>query len=342
MGVKSWPGGFVQPIPPIPAGPFQDGAAKGVWNLDQVAYWLQQGLWPIAGNVAPIGFVCGGGSSNVISKITIATAGNATDFGDLVTATTAAAGLSSSVRGIVAGGFIGGQINVIQYITMSTAGNSVDYGDLNNSGYNRNPAGASNNTRGLIAGGSNSDPSVTANIQYITIASTGNSASFGNMDSAWMAMAACASTTRAVFAGGYNWGAYTNTMRYSTIGTLGNTITFGNLSGSVGWLAGAGSSTRGVFGGGVLNTGANTNVIQYITISSAGNSTDFGDLTVARQQLTACASSVRVVFAAGYTTTNVNVIDYVTTATTGDATDFGDLLVFQTGPAGFSNAHGGL
>ena len=52
MSIKNWPGGFVQPIPPTPAGPFQDSAAKGIWTLDQVAYWQKQGLWPTAGRIA--------------------------------------------------------------------------------------------------------------------------------------------------------------------------------------------------------------------------------------------------------------------------------------------------
>ena len=47
---ERWPGGFIKPIPPTPAGPYQDGAASGVWTMDQMSYWLKQGLWPIAGN----------------------------------------------------------------------------------------------------------------------------------------------------------------------------------------------------------------------------------------------------------------------------------------------------
>ena len=60
MGIKSWNAGIIRPVPVPPAGPYQDGAAPGVWTLDQVAFWNQQGLWPTAGNLAPLGVFAGG------------------------------------------------------------------------------------------------------------------------------------------------------------------------------------------------------------------------------------------------------------------------------------------
>jgi hypothetical protein len=44
-----WPGGIIRKTPVTPAGPFQNGAASGVWSLADAAYWTKQGLWPIAG-----------------------------------------------------------------------------------------------------------------------------------------------------------------------------------------------------------------------------------------------------------------------------------------------------
>ena len=46
-----WPGGIIRKTPVTPAGPYQNGAASGVWSLADAAYWTKQGLWPIAGNV---------------------------------------------------------------------------------------------------------------------------------------------------------------------------------------------------------------------------------------------------------------------------------------------------
>ena len=83
MATKNWNAGIIRPIPVAPAGPYQDGAAPGVWTLDQVAYWQKQGLWPIAGNAAPIALFAGMNFTNTINKVLIQTTGNATDFGDL-------------------------------------------------------------------------------------------------------------------------------------------------------------------------------------------------------------------------------------------------------------------
>ena len=45
-----WPGGLIRKTPVTPAGPFQNGAAPGMWTLAEASYWTKQGLWPIAGN----------------------------------------------------------------------------------------------------------------------------------------------------------------------------------------------------------------------------------------------------------------------------------------------------
>lgn len=49
-----WPGGVIRKTPVTPAGPFQNGAASGVWSLADAAYWTKQGLWPLAGNTLAV------------------------------------------------------------------------------------------------------------------------------------------------------------------------------------------------------------------------------------------------------------------------------------------------
>ena len=49
MSIANWNAGIIRPVAVAPTGPFQNGAAPGVWTLDQAAYWTKQGLWPIAG-----------------------------------------------------------------------------------------------------------------------------------------------------------------------------------------------------------------------------------------------------------------------------------------------------
>ena len=60
----------------------------------------------------------------------MSTEGNATDFGDLVSANHAytGAGMYSATRGVHAGGYP--QVNTIQYITIASTGNALDFGDL--------------------------------------------------------------------------------------------------------------------------------------------------------------------------------------------------------------------
>jgi len=138
MAISSWNAGIIRPVAVPPAGPYQDGAAPGVWTIDQAAFWQQQGLWPIAGNVAPIGLFGGGANSggsevNTIDRLLLTTSGNSTDFGDLTLARYGLTSCSSSVRGVWAGGFNGGTStysNVIDYVTIASAGNATDFGDL--------------------------------------------------------------------------------------------------------------------------------------------------------------------------------------------------------------------
>jgi hypothetical protein len=46
-----YPGGVISKTPPVPAGPYETGAASGIWTLEQQAGYQQQGIWPTAGLV---------------------------------------------------------------------------------------------------------------------------------------------------------------------------------------------------------------------------------------------------------------------------------------------------
>ena len=74
----------------------------------------------------------------MIQYVTIATFGNAIEFGDLTVTRGRAGGASNSIRGVWAGGYQNpGSVsqNTIDYITLATAGNAQDFGDLTESGY---------------------------------------------------------------------------------------------------------------------------------------------------------------------------------------------------------------
>ena len=92
---------------------------------------------------------------NVIDYITIASTGDATDFGDLnVLSKGQNGGLAGGSRGVI-GGIHGGDgvgiINNISFITTSSTGNATDFGDLTQA---RAGLGAfSSGTRGCFGGG---------------------------------------------------------------------------------------------------------------------------------------------------------------------------------------------
>ena len=120
------------------------------------------------------GVVGGGndsGGSDIIDYTTIATPGNATDFGDLVSGRKGLGGVTNLTRGV----FIGGDdVDQIEYITIATPGNATDFGDLLEISDGSNAA-CHSMTRGLYQHGRQ-----TYSIQYITIDTTGNAIDFGD------------------------------------------------------------------------------------------------------------------------------------------------------------------
>tara|TARA_X000001382_G_scaffold53653_2_gene36591 strand:- start:11025 stop:12140 length:1116 start_codon:yes stop_codon:yes gene_type:complete len=131
------------------------------------------------------GVFCGGNdgvgsdyASNVMQYITIDTAGNATDFGDLLSDLRDTSACSNDTRAVIAGGFYdGSHSNVIQYITVASTGNATDFGDLLSA--NSVMAAVANSTRAVFSGGDNGG--ATEDMSYVTIATTGNATDFGDM-----------------------------------------------------------------------------------------------------------------------------------------------------------------
>ena len=71
------------------------------------------------------------GISNVIDYVTVASAGNATDFGDLTTARETFGNSGNATRGLFHGTYVNSDSGkVIDYITIATTGNATDFGDL--------------------------------------------------------------------------------------------------------------------------------------------------------------------------------------------------------------------
>ncbi len=83
-------------------------------------------------------------AQNVIDYSTIATLGNALDFGDLQEATKHTSACSDPTRAMIGGGS-SGDTDLIQYITIASTGNSTDFGNLTVGRYG---AGVTSNAHG--------------------------------------------------------------------------------------------------------------------------------------------------------------------------------------------------
>ena len=281
-----------------------------------------------------------GSNVDVIDYITIATTGNATDFGDMFEVRRAYAGLGNDTRGLWAGGYAGSLTNTISYVTIATPSNATDFGNLTHSSAS-GVVGAGNNTRGIFGGGESPKQGI---IDYVTIATEGNATDFGDLTSNRKGGGVTSDKTKAVFLGGESG---ETTIDYVTIDTPANatawgTLTAGSYAGHSGTIS---DGTTGIFAiGGSTASGSYNNTIVYKTIATSANALDFGDLTSGRGDGGQCSNGVRGVIAGGKTTggaSNVTTaIDYITIATSGQVTGFGSLTVARNMMAGCSDAEG--
>ena len=123
-------------------------------------------------------------ASNVIDYLTTTTSGDTTDFGDLTVARASAnASASSGTRGLCAGGHNPTYTNVIDYITIASTGNATDFGDL--TAAMGKSSGASTSVRAVFFAGQapllSPAENPTDRMEYVTIASTGDTTDFGDL-----------------------------------------------------------------------------------------------------------------------------------------------------------------
>ena len=292
------------------------------------------------------------GHNHTMDFVTIASTGNATDFGTLKEQRYNISACASATRGLFAGGqgSPGSLFNIIEFVTISSGGGANDFGDLSTKGSTlgkvQSVAAASNDTRGLFMAGHSPDTHGSDNgrmnkIQFVNIASTGNSEDFGETTVFAQASQACSSPVRAVRAGGQGNPTLHRVIDYVNIASTGNAIKFGETTATFGYFpATASSGVRGLFAGG--SNPSNVDTIEYITIASEGNGVDFGDLSSARKGSAGASNKTRGLFAAGHAPASISTIEYVTITTTGNSQDFGDVTLARGYLGGCSDVHGGL
>jgi len=174
-------------------------------------------------------------SQDVICYITLASTGNALDFGDPTVARYYMIGMASATRGLFCGGEGGGsKLTTVDYITIASTGNAIDFGDLLQ--VSLFGAGAANTVTAIVGGGSTNggDSGIIDVIQERTIASTGDFTDFGDLSEALRGLAAASSSTRVLFSGGTTAASsanapYLDVIQYVTIASAGNAVDFGDL-----------------------------------------------------------------------------------------------------------------
>ena len=123
---------------------------------------------------------------NEIEFITIPTTGNAQDFGNLSERRAQSGAASNSIRGIVFGGRYAPTQTIIDFVNIATLGNSITFGTLSRS-ETRDGGAMASSTRAAHGGGDNLFPSTvnpTNTIEYVSIATQGNSVDFGDLTQA--------------------------------------------------------------------------------------------------------------------------------------------------------------
>ena len=247
----------------------------------------------------------GGGQSSpakrdVIDYYTIASKGDAIDFGNLTTTGRCPGGASSSTRALFAGV---DESNVISYVQISTLGDALDFGDLTNVAGNRTASFSSPTRFVCMSGHSSPNQGV---IDFLNIASKGNTTKFGNLTYAGVGYGSAkmnrglSNSVRGLFVGGYQ-----PSSPYPVVSK-----------------------------------------IDYVTIASEGNATNFGDMTSVRYNNMTTGSQTRGILAGGQgqqpSFTAERTIDSVEYATTGTAVHFGELSLAANSGSANSDSHGGL
>ena len=169
----------------------------GVWKLKDVNDAVMGGYWRVHGSRG----LCAGGNPgygdglNVIDFVTLASAGNATDFGDCTSGAERTGAISSYTR-FICDTTNSPALTGTEYVTIQSQGNTADFGDHTAGRYFT--GSASNSTRGLKFGGE-TGPNDSNVIDYCTMASIGNFIDFGDLTQARRSHnAGAGSPTRAV------------------------------------------------------------------------------------------------------------------------------------------------
>ena len=209
----------------------------------------------------------------------------------------------------------------MSFFNIATTGDGTDFGDMSADVFGCGATASS--TRGIVFGGygGSAQNSTNNQIEFVTIASQGNSQDFGDMTDGRSNTCVSGNQTRAVSVGGATGSGNTNIMDFVTIASTGNAVDFGDMTAATNNSSdgGCGNATRAVFH---TRTPNNSGAFFHYNIASTGNAAEFSDkANSGNNTLAGGSNAVRGLFQGGYGT---NAISAVTISTLGSAFDFGD------------------
>lgn len=288
------------------------GGGGAVWYGDRAVY---------TGNIQS-------GTGDDIGQFDIATLGNATGFGGLISnhEDGGHSALSNGTKALFAGGpRSASRTDDIEIITISTPANATDFGNLLSP--NSVMDAIHSGSYGFIAGG---DVAVgqTDVIQTVVVDTPGNATSFGTLDEGDFQNGIVTDNSRIVRGGK---GTTFYSLSYWSNVSMTTASDFGDFAGGDRAAANAvGAGDRGIFMGGTVGDYTS---MEYISIQTPGNAVAFGNLLT--NQLNnngygeyfsgSANNATRGTKFGGVTNGGSNEIQYITMDTLGDGQDFGDL-----------------
>mgnify|MGYP006242434277 FL=1 len=274
--------------------------------------------------------------TDTMDFVTIPTAGNATDFGNLTQVKFGPAGAGSKTRAVFMAGGTPTRLSEVDFVTFSSTGNAADFGDMTQARAAGGNAGNSNETRAYLVGGSTPSTDYVNTIDFITIASTGSAVDFGDDIILTGGRMCVGSPTRGLNIGGSVPGGNTTSIDFITIAQTGNAQDFGELTANEGGGKSCSNQTR------ALSFVGTAKRIESTIIATLGNAIQFGELTQNNAGGSfATSDPTRGLFGL-MTPGSSNTLEYISISTGGTAVDFGDLTQEIRNSGGTSNAHGGL
>ena len=225
-----------------------------------------------------------------------------------------------------------GNKTTIDYITTASLGSLEDFGDLRTQTHmgSKNLGAANNLTYGAYFGGyQGSSGGYSNDIEYISIASTGNTQAWGELDTNGYECGGGSNETRGIRFGGNGPASVVEFWAWASTGDAGS---FGSMTAAAApAFNAAASATRCVTAGGTDGSGK-VDRMEFITVDTEATAETFGDLAEGNYDLSACSNGTRSEFWGGLihyggypSRISTDRIQYITVDTESGATDQGNL-----------------